>query len=263
MAAARPVAPCHLCAQVTSLSFEHVPPQSAFNNRPIWALSGERVIAADLEHLPRGRQHQRGSGGYTLCERCNNDTGAWYVPAFAEWTRQAAHFVLASEGRDTQLHLPYHIYPLRVLKQVACMFFSVNAPGLSEEHGELVRFVLNREAYGLPEKYRIYAYLNTGSRSRQVGLSGILNTTSGQIRVLSEISFPPIGYVMCLSSEPPDTRLVDITFFSRYLYNDFGTVSLRMPVLPVFTYFPGDFRDQQTTLKERDINRHLALSHQP
>jgi hypothetical protein len=248
------VGPCHLCGVVTELSYEHVPPRSAFNDNPVWVLRGDVVIRADLENLPRGKQQQRGAGEYTLCHRCNNDTGSWYGTAFAAFAAQAARILLATRG-EASLYYSYHILPLRVLKQIVCMFMSTNSSSFRTAHPELVTFVLNRRSVGLPSKYRFYIYYNAGDRARFAGVSGALDSNTRQIRVLTEMTFPPLGYVLCLSGPPPDDRLIEVTHFARYLYDEFRHLPLRVPVLPVFTYFPGDYRDRETVLREARDNQ--------
>ncbi|MDQ3487081.1 MAG: hypothetical protein M3468_05020 [Acidobacteriota bacterium] len=143
----------------------------------MWVLRGDVALRADLDNLPRGIQQQRGSGEYTLCEPCNNETGAWYAPAFAAFTWQAAEILHATRGRAS-LHYPFHFAPLRVLKQIVCMFMSINGPAFAQGHQELVRFVKNRRAVGLPPQYRFFIYYNAGPRSRAAGVSGLLNLDS-------------------------------------------------------------------------------------
>jgi hypothetical protein len=53
---------------------------------------------------------------------------------------------------------------------------------------------------------------------------------------------------MTLDSEVPDGRPVDISFFTDYRYNDWKEFSLRLPVLPIHTFFPADYRDQEHVL---------------
>jgi hypothetical protein len=62
---------------------------------------------------------------------------------------------------------------------------------------------------------------------------------------LSEITFPPFGYVLTLDSAPLDRRLLEITHFSRYRYDEFRVLELRPPVLDTPTSFPGDYRTPQ------------------
>lgn len=251
-----PVGRCHACGLLGPLSFEHVPPEAAFNSSRVYTVSGERLLNANLEHLPRGVQSQRGAGAYTLCPHCNELTGGWYGRAFVDWTFQAARVLMAAKGAPSIYHV-YQIYPLKVLKQLVCMFLSANPLTFRDSHPELFRFVLNKWTLGLPPRYRFYAYFNAGGRARQAGMSVAMDTQTGDIRVLSEISFPPLGYVLALSGSPPDRRLFDISGFANYLFTDFRQVSLRLPALPVFTYFPGDFRDERTVLAQRDA----ALDH--
>ncbi len=248
---------CHICGSHGELSFEHVPPRSAFNDRPLLVMKGQEVIGADPDNLRGGRQSQRGAGGYTLCGRCNNSTGAWYGPAFAGWTHQAMRILLATRGQAS-LYYTFHIFPLRVIKQVACMFFSVNSPEFADAQPELVRFVLNRQSCGLPDRFRFFTYYNASERGRALGVTGTLNIASGTARVLSEVTLSPLGYVLSLNSAPPDNRLVEFTFMARYHYNDWKHISLRLPVLPVFTYVPGDYRDRKTVLEEATQNQLAA-----
>src|SRR5271168_3888346 len=77
--------PFHLCGMVGKLSFEHVPPESAFNDRRALRTAFENLLEADdLDNLPY-RVQQRGAGAFTLCEKCNTDTGGWYVPGYSDW----------------------------------------------------------------------------------------------------------------------------------------------------------------------------------
>ncbi len=154
-----------------------------------------------------------------------------------------------TKGRPS-LYYTFHIFPLRVIKQIICMFFSANSEKFREAQPDLVRLVLNRERRGLDPRIRVFAYFNVGGKSRQVGVAAALNIFTHTIRVLSEIAFPPLGYVMALSSAPPDERLVDISFMADYRYNDWKDISLRLPVLPIYTMYPGDYRDRERVLKE-------------
>ena len=114
--------------------------------------------------------------------------------------------------------------------------------------------MLNRQESGLNPRYGIHTYFNTSNRVRQIGVTGALNIATGRIRVTSEIAFPPMGYLMTFDSPPPDARLVDISFMAKYQYNDWKHISLRLPVLPVYTYLPEDYRDRDTVRREAAEN---------
>ena len=79
---------CHLCGSFGPLSWEHVPPRAAFNDRPMLCAKVEKLLggqmAEELEH-PTGGISRRGAGAYTLCESCNSKTGAWYGRGYTAW----------------------------------------------------------------------------------------------------------------------------------------------------------------------------------
>src|SRR5262245_19184544 len=77
---------CRLCGSVGKLSLEHVPPRSAFNATPVFLRTMEDWLQGD-DRQRRGRKEQRGFGAFTLCERCNNNTGSWYGGEYVEWAR--------------------------------------------------------------------------------------------------------------------------------------------------------------------------------
>ena len=51
---------------------------------------------------------------------------------------------------------------------------------------------------------------------------------------------------MTFNSNPPDNRLCEITFFSKFSYNEFKIINLDLKVLPTHLAYPGDYR----TIKE-------------
>jgi hypothetical protein len=68
---------CHICGVNGKLSFEHVPPRAAFNNRRVVKVGFDDAAHLGPDQVPRGQIQQRGAGAYTLCESCNNWTGNW------------------------------------------------------------------------------------------------------------------------------------------------------------------------------------------
>jgi len=237
---------CHICGNEGPLTFEHVPPKAAFNDRPILMGKFEDMINKGMEPITHGKIQQQGAGGYTLCAKCNNNAGAWYGREFVNWCYQALMLCQRSGG-SISIYYPFYIFPLRVIKQIICMFFSVNSSKFREKHQYLEKFVLNPEERYLPPSIRIYTYIMTGRMMRRSGINGILRFRSSgtQSMIFSEIAFPPLGYIMTIESPPPDERLFDITYFSNYGYNDWDTVYLKLPILPVHLYFPGDFRNEK------------------
>jgi hypothetical protein len=75
--------------------------------------------------------------------------------------------------------------------------------------------------------------------------------------LLSEFCYPPYGYVMCIDSESPDVRLHEITHFARYDYDEPAVMAMDLPLLPVHTPFPGDYRTKD------EINRQAGENAAP
>jgi hypothetical protein len=73
-------------------------------------------------NLRKGKKLQRGLGDFTLCEKCNNDTGSWYGASYVNWALQGMVLNQKSKGSGS-LYFPFYIYPLRVIKQLITMFF--------------------------------------------------------------------------------------------------------------------------------------------
>jgi hypothetical protein len=240
---------CHLCGKPGELSFEHVPPRKAFNERPVVKAQFEDIIGLGPDEQIRGTIQQRGAGGYTLCPKCNNDTGRWYGVSFIDWCYQGFEILEKTNGKPTLIYLNY-LFPLRIIKQIITMFFSVNGSEFGDANPELVKFVLNREQYNLSPKYRFFVYYNISGRFRFVGASAKVDSHTREIITLSEINFPPYGYVMTFGSAPPESRLFEITYFSKYRYKDHVVKAMKLPVLPTHMWFPGDYRTKEEIEKQ-------------
>jgi hypothetical protein len=172
---------CHICGIESDVTFEHVPPRAAFNKRPIVYTKFEELFKLEsLDELDRvkGKISQRGAGAYTLCGKCNSDTGAWYGNKFVEWAYQGITILDNTKIAPSLYHV-FHLFPLRVLKQIICMFFSANPLNFQGVQSDLVRFVLNKQQKYLRPNVHIYAFLNSSLRSRQSSVSGLLNLESG------------------------------------------------------------------------------------
>ena len=206
-----------------------------------------------------GTYKQRGAGRYTLCRKCNNDTGAWYGESYVQVAKQAMYLLYRSSG-NLSLAYPYGMYPLRFLKQVTTMFFSACGPALRQKNPELVRFVLNRDTRQLPDGFQFFAYLHhpESAAIRQSGLTGVAKGPNKQY-LFSEVAFPPFGLVMSLDGHPPiDQRLCDITHLSQYNYRDWDIIYMQMPVLHVTTILPGDFRTVNEVNRDIIENRKVG-----
>lgn len=195
-------------------------------------------------------QKQRGVGEYTLCGKCNSNTGHWYGSAFVDFVVQG-YREQAKTNVDDKIKEIYfqQIYPLRIIKQIATMFFSINSPNFSDAQQSLRDLVLSRDRRGIDaSRCRIYIYyLHNPVLLRRVGVAAMLNTATARSRIISELCAPPFGYVLELDPKEIDSQMCDITYFA----NEFGydicakRIALRIPILTINTPFPIDFRSRR------------------
>ena len=236
---------CHICGKEGKLSFEHVPPRNAYNTKPVVSHNFEQAIRLMEGENCKGTLLQKGSGKYTLCPTCNNNTGGWYGSCFIDWSFAGMKLLMESRGHPSGTHV-FRLRPLAVLKQIAAMMFSVNATYFQVEHPDLVNFVLNKEATHLSPDYRFFVYFSTTEIYRMCGRSiqGRFSHDLSRMTTfdLSEIAFVPFGYTMTYKSDPPENRLCEITLFADFAYNEYREIALDIPLLPVYTIFPGDYR---------------------
>jgi hypothetical protein len=257
-----PTGECRICGTIGKLTFEHVPPHAAFNDHRVFEADLEKMLGgkwAPGERPTDGVYKQRGAGRYSLCGKCNSDTGAWYGESYVQVAKQAMFLLYRSAGH-LSLAYPYAMFPLRFLKQIVTMFFSACGPGLQQKNPDLVRFVLNRDVRHLPHKFQFFAYLHhpESAAMRQSGLTGVVKG-AGKQHVFSEIAFPPFGLIMSVDGHPPiDHRLCNITNLSQYGYRAWEIVYLQMPVLHVTTVLPGDFRTKDEVNRDMAENRKVG-----
>jgi len=247
---------CHICGEQKQLTFEHVPPKSAFNDKRYIQAKLEDLIGLGPDDIIKGPTHQGGIGEYTLCGKCNNETGAWYGGYFVDWCYQGMEILIKSGGKPSLIYMNY-LYPLPIMKQIVAMFLSVNGDKFGIANPELVRFVLDRERKYLSPKYRFYVYYNISGRFRYTGIMGKIEVTAELLStskpmLMSEITFPPFGYLMTIDSESPDKRLVEISHFARHDYNEYRVMSIKLPVLPTHTAYAGDYRTKKEIYEEAE-----------
>jgi hypothetical protein len=247
---------CCICGRHDELSFEHVPPRAAFNDQRIFVKRGRALFERGLigrHDADKGEPQQRGAGEYTLCNPCNSATGR-YGRAYAEWALEAARLLMAAPGK-LQLAYPYHLFPLRVMKQVVCMFMSASGPELRSRIPYLEKFVMDKRQVGLPPDVRIHAGLTHGNFSRTAGVSGLL--AHGTPHVFAEIAFRPFVFIMTLASRCPEPRMVDVSVFAQYHIDQPGVLYLPLPVLDVRSQYPSDYRSEQEIVRAAEAEHEM------
>lgn len=246
---------CQICGSYGQLSFEHVPPEKAFN-------AGKEFYTASIEQLmplekddPIGafqnaienkiaKKKQGGIGFNSLCVTCNNNTGSWYASDYINWVHQILGILLKANNKPT-LYYPTFMFPLRVIKQIIVMFFSINKL-LHTTDPDLVRFVLNREKRFLDPRYKVYCYYNLVGEKRYIGDTIMGELGNRVVTRISELTFPPLGFVLTIGGEKPDNKLIDISHFSKFEYNCWTERYENFNVLPTFlNNIPADYRTKE------------------
>jgi hypothetical protein len=206
----------------------------------------------ELTH-PTGGISRRGAGAYTLCESCNSKTGAWYGKGYTNWAYEGFRLLEHTRRAPSMCHL-FLGHPLQIIKQIACMFFSANPPHFREVNSTLSRWILTPKEKYWPSEAKVFVGLLDGKSSRSHPVAGLGHLDSSSINIFSEISFPPFSYILALQGECPNDKMTDITYFSNYSYRDFLQLSIKLPILNLWTPFPGDFRPRSQVLKEAARN---------
>lgn len=253
---------CKLCGKYKKLTFEHVPPQKAFNSFPVKVFSPAeslKIMSGQGDRKPwetdglQGRIQQGGSGGFYLCEDCNNKSGAWYAREYVDFTKKV-HSCISACNRNRMIDcgsftlVLKDIYPLRILKAIMVMFCDIYEGCFGDE--KLRTFLLNKRAKGFDmEKYSLFLYLTGGPRLRKLPLQYRFMPGYGLLQVL-EISQYPLGLLLFINKpetfQPPG---IDISNFARFDYDAHCNYRLfKIPVLKVNTPFVLDYRSKEEVI---------------
>lgn len=249
---------CHICGEVTKLSKEHIPPKSAFNQHKATTYGGEQVFSRD--ELPwdfsglSGEQHQGGVNWYRLCKSCNNNTGAWYVPAYEDFAKQCFIEIVKQKQPEGKATIKFTgIYPLRIIKEILAMFAACNNSNFLDIHFAIRDLILDRNLVGIDaNKYFLGLYINKGTIMKYAGVMVSLDISSGQIRTVSEITTLPFGLI--LEIDPKDkTQYFDITRMANdYKYDEKIDIEFEIPIYETNTGFINDHRSREEIISHRE-----------
>jgi hypothetical protein len=253
---------CRICDQDGQLSFEHVPPAAAFNNAPAVGYKMDEYLRTNGDFASmRGEKNQRGVGAFTLCIRCNNTSGKWYGAEYVEWAKIGFEIL----DRVPPGEPPFEVtvrerYPLRFIKQIVTMIFSINSLGFNKGHPELVRFVLDRDRKHLPPQYQVYLTIVGGPYARSAGITGLqdgFGSGSATTQVVTEVGYPPLAGLLLIGENRRDD-LGCITHFADCGYDERREVTARLRSGQLATPYPDDYRTRARV--ERDIEASKAAT---
>lgn len=251
---------CRICGKYRDLTFEHVPPQKAFNSHRIVEYSFDGVInmIGDSKQLPsdlsdiKGRYNQKGSGGYYLCRECNNNTGSWYMEEFVLFANTLGEMIQKENFQEETLYnfTLTGLHPLKIFKAVITLMCDTNENCLGDN--KLRDFLLDKESNDFDtEKYQVYAYLVTPRSMRTTGRTlELLKYYPEPIR-RSEVSHYPIGFAMYID-KPKDFKPfgVNINSLVNHTYEEkCNLVFPCMPYVNLHSKFPVDHITKDEMLK--------------
>lgn len=227
---------CRICGKHKKLTFEHVPPQSAFNSKPVFFQKS--VHLHDKESYLYGKRilSNNGAGGYYLCKTCNNLTGSYYGESYKKFAYMGMMALTQRIWASQTIIFEYAIQPLNILKQALSMFMSIDTSDQLLNLEGLSSFILDKDSKALPDDLRVFIYHTTTKQVRNGW--GMARTEKGY-HTLGEITFPPFGIVYTLNSEPTRNDFFEITDFKDYNFNQTTQARLYIPFLTPKTYIPG------------------------
>lgn len=262
------ISTCALCGMKKELTFEHIPPKSAFNKdkaKPI-SLSKEVIESQKYPWDTDGFKYtnlQKGMGKQCLCKECNNNTGSWYGKAYVEFVRTIEYALKDVNSNEVCTLGIKDIYPLRIIKQIISMFCSINSNRLDEMR-ELREFVLNKENFGLDKsKYRICMYFTKSLITKYNGKSVIFKEKENgvEIRILSELTAYPVGFILYFNpNDLDDFQGVDITSFADCDYDDIYTIEMPCELTEVNDWLPEHYRSKEEVIQCIQQNKDLEGS---
>jgi len=252
---------CHICGKKSPLSFEHLPPRSALNSKKTELFGMIDWLKRESEEAKKGTQYQRGFGVKTLCNSCNNNTGAWYVPELSKLVHTGACMLNdIPQATLEQLNRSFDkmygefrikgIRPLPIIKQIATMLLALNSIKFREKHSDLADFVLDKKATGLPDGYQFHLMFYVGPFMRYSGASTIGNTETGTVQLVTELAVPPFCYVLTMSDDIC-LSYGSINHYADFAYEEETELAVKMPVHVGNTPYPLDFRTASEVERDR------------
>jgi hypothetical protein len=254
---------CHICLRKRPLSFEHVPPNAAFNVDKVERRGLKHWLERNDDGIRLRRAIQQGGSGFSrLCEDCNNRTGSWYAAELTGWVHAAVAAIHAlppvaemdAQREDHSVMFRIEgVRPLAMVKQIITMLLVVNDVQFAVLHPDLRAFVLDRDRTGLQD-IQIYLALYLGPIVRFVGVSGRANVDMSETFVLSEVAFPPFSYIASFDEPPRLLEAGNITGFAEIPYTTRATAEVELIVGFGHTPLPADFRTAAQVERDRQQN---------
>lgn len=201
---------CHICGSYGELSFEHIPPKSALNRGHAKVYTGDDAIKHYTGEKSRYLNLQRGMGKYSLCESCNNNTGAWYAAVYNDVAKKVAYDLQkrsALKHGEILSFLSEEFPALIFVKQIVTMFCSL-LPLKEVQRLGFDKFLLDKESNTIDKTlFDLRIYLTPANVGQlMVGPFVIAcdeEETGIEIISASELAVYPFGFILNLTPQYP------------------------------------------------------------
>lgn len=226
---------CHICGKKGELTFEHIPPKMAFNWQGVKIYNLDEVLKKSKGEQAKYNNSQKGMGRYTLCNSCNNNTGAWYADTYSDFAMDVIKSIHKSEPLEHGDIVQYKFKKcpvLQIAKQVIAMFCS-QLPYQEVHRLGFDTLLLEKESNEVnTELFDLRMYLTSPDVPfLMTGLSKVIyqnNDKSFDIIQVAELCAYPFGFILNLNPEIPVTDGGSIMDMFNVKYNDICNVTLNL-----------------------------------
>jgi len=247
---------CKLCKEEKELTYEHIPPRSAFNkNTKFYKLNSSEYFKNAKEYVdgslkPKSRKEQGGVGDFCLCVNCNSYLGSKYVRDYKKLSEISYSIINKYPVAKCYEFDIAEINLLKFIKQIIAIFICSNDTSFTKNYPGLIEFVLDEKSNYLPERYSVYMYLNDEGNIR----SGNLTFTSSH-GAICEFTYKPFGFVLSIDNPNQIMELSNITDFKKFNpFFKYAEIMIMLNKYPTIYPFPMDYRNYEeinNTLKSK------------
>lgn len=250
---------CRICNKYGKLTFEHIPPRCALNDKEARVYTGDSFLQlmCDPNRYPwetngvKYKQLQKGLGEYTLCKNCNNITGELYGEEYKKWFYTALKSINENEAEHKKAKCAMlklkGVYPGRFIRQVLSIICSTHQ-GFTKKYPFVKDLILDKNyVYKDVPSFKIYMYLLKNPYNGYTGPMAI-GLGNGTIKLINEIDLYPFGFLLSLFGE--EENEVEITSFINCAYDDIGEVDIPMNVYEKNNIVPMDFRTKEEIIAD-------------
>lgn len=238
---------CKLCKQEKELTYEHIPPRSAFNkNTKFYRLETTEYFKNAKEYIngnlkPKSRKEQGGVGDYYLCASCNGYLGSKYVRDYKKLSEISYSIITQYPDAKCYEFDIFEINLLKLIKQIIAIFICSNDITFTDKYPGLIEFVLDENSDYLPDRYKVYMYLNNEGNLR----SGNLTFTNLH-GAICEFTYKPFGFVLNIDNPNQIMELSNITDFKKFnAFAKYSEIMIMLNKYPTIYPFPMDYRSSK------------------